>query len=78
MFTIIRGLRAVSDFDFEFQMALTNRKLHEKIDTIFLMTDEKFSYLSSSVVRQVAQYEGDIYSFVPESVEKAIKEKFKT
>jgi pantetheine-phosphate adenylyltransferase len=77
IFTIIRGLRAVSDFDFEFQMALTNRKLEAKIDTIFLMTDEKYSYLSSSLVRQLAQLNGPIGQFVPEIIEKALKGKKK-
>lgn len=74
--TIIRGLRAVSDFDFEFQMALTNRKLYEKIDTVFLMTDQSYSYLSSSVVKQVAQFKGDIDELVPSLVAKAVKKKF--
>lgn len=75
VFTIIRGLRAVSDFDFEFQMALTNRNLEAKIDTIFLMTDEKYSYLSSSLVRQLAKLNGPIGQFVPEIIEKALKGK---
>ena len=60
IFTLIRGLRAVSDFDYEFQMALTNRSLCPQIETLFLMTDAKFSYLSSSLVKQVARYKGDI------------------
>ena len=75
IFTIIRGLRAVSDFDFEFQMALTNRNLESKIDTIFLMTDEKYSYLSSSLVRQLALLNGPIAQFVPEIIEKALRGK---
>lgn len=77
VFTLIRGLRMMSDFEFEFQMALTNRKLNPKIDTIFLMTDEKFFYTSSSVVRQVAANSGDIRSFVPQPVEQALKDYFK-
>lgn len=73
--TIIRGLRAVSDFDYEFQMALTNRRLKSTIDTIFFMTDEKYSYLSSSIVKQVINYKGDISSFVPKVVENALRSK---
>ncbi len=73
--TVIRGLRAVSDFDYEFQMALTNRKLGDQMDTIFFMTDEKYSYLSSSLVKQVFKFGGDISTFVPESVQLALKEK---
>ncbi|MBH37491.1 pantetheine-phosphate adenylyltransferase [bacterium] len=75
--TIIRGLRAVSDFDYEFQMSLTNRRLGENIDTIFFMTDEKYSYLSSSIVKQVCRYGGDISSFVPDDVAIELKEKLK-
>ncbi|MAQ64947.1 MAG: pantetheine-phosphate adenylyltransferase [Actinobacteria bacterium] len=75
--TIIRGLRAVSDFDYEFQMSLTNRQLGKNIDTIFFMTDEKYSYLSSSIVKQVCRYGGDISSFVPEEVSLSLKEKLK-
>lgn len=73
--TIIRGLRAVSDFDYEFQLALTNRRLGKHVDTIFFMTDEKYSYLSSSIVKQVCRFGGDISSFVPPLVEKYLKEK---
>jgi pantetheine-phosphate adenylyltransferase len=71
--TIIRGLRAVSDFDYEFQMALTNRKMAPKIETLFFMTDYKYSYLSSSFVKQIARLGGDISSLVP----KAVREKLK-
>ena len=74
IFTIIRGLRAVSDFDYEFQMALTNRHLYPDIDTVFLMTDEKYSYLSSSLVKQVAKYNGNIDSFVPVAIRNALKD----
>ena len=62
---IIRGLRAVSDFDYEFQMALTNRKMAPKIETVFLMTDYRYSYLSSSFVRQISKLGGDISGLVP-------------
>jgi len=75
--TIIRGLRAVSDFDFEFQMALTNRQLGRDIDTVFFMTDQSYSYLSSSLVKQLAKLNADIQAFVPPQVEKALKKKVK-
>ncbi len=75
IFTVVRGLRAVSDFDFEFQMALTNRSLLPTFDTVFLMTDHKYSYLSSSLVKQVAMYNGDVTQFVPPTVQTALKEK---
>ncbi len=74
--TIIRGLRAVSDFDYEFQMALTNRHLFSDIETVFLMTDEKFSYLSSSMVKQLAQFGASLTDSVPASVSKALQEKW--
>jgi pantetheine-phosphate adenylyltransferase len=66
---IIRGLRAVSDFDFEFQMALANRRICREIETIFIMTDYKYSYLSSSLVKQMAAFGGDITGLVPKIVE---------
>ncbi|MBT5953100.1 pantetheine-phosphate adenylyltransferase [bacterium] len=74
--TIIRGLRAFSDFDFEFQMALTNRELNPNIDTVFLMTDVKRAYVSSSIVKEVALLNGDVSSFVPKIVETALQKKF--
>jgi pantetheine-phosphate adenylyltransferase len=74
---IIRGLRAVSDFDYEFQMALTNRKMDPKIETVFLMTDYKHSFLSSSLVKQIARLGGDISELVPASVKTYLKKKFK-
>lgn len=73
---IIRGLRAVSDFEYEFQMALMNRKLHDELTTIFLMPHERFTYLNSTIVRELAQFKGDIKDFVPEIVAKKLKEKF--
>lgn len=76
IFTIIRGLRAVSDFDYEFQMALTNRKLNAKIDTIFLMTEAQYSYLSSSLTKQLARFNADIKELVPANVEKALLRKY--
>jgi len=73
---IIRGLRAVSDFEYEFQMALTNRKLKPGIDTIFLMPSEEYFYISSSVVKEIAGLKGDVKKFVPADVEKALRNKF--
>ena len=75
IYTLIRGLRAVSDFDYEFQMALMNRKLSNKLDTVFFMTDEKFTYLSSSLVRELARSEADLSEFVPEIIQDALREK---
>ena len=74
--TAIRGLRAVTDFEHEFSMALTNRSLWGEFDTVFLMTKAEYMYLSSSVVRQVAQLGGDISQFVPKCVEIELREKF--
>ena len=69
---IIRGLRALSDFEFEFNMALMNRHLEPRIETIFVMPNEQFSYTSSSLVKQVAQFGGDITHFVPPNVGEAL------
>jgi len=74
---IIRGLRAISDFEYEFQMALMNRKLNSDITTVFLMPHEKYTYLNSSLIRNLAELKADITEFVPESVSKALKRKFK-
>lgn len=65
---LVRGIRALSDFEFEFQMALMNRKLAPKLETIFLMPKEEYSYISSRMVREIARLNGDISSFVPENV----------
>ena len=73
---IIRGLRAFSDFEYEFQMALTNRKLKPEIETLFLMPKQDHSYVSSSNVREVAKMGGDVSQFVPVSVQNALKDKF--
>lgn len=73
---IIRGLRAISDFEFEFQMALMNRKLASDIATIFLMPHEKYTYLNSSIVRNLASLKGDISDFVPKVVQEALTKKF--
>jgi len=73
---IIRGLRAISDFEFEFQMALMNRKLAKDIATIFLMPHEKYTYLNSTIIRNLASLKGDISDFVPSVVQQALKKKF--
>jgi pantetheine-phosphate adenylyltransferase len=74
--TMIRGIRMLSDFEYEFQMALTNRKLSGDIETIFLMPHEAYSYLSSRLIKEIAALGGDIRSFVPDYVERAIRQKF--
>ena len=73
---IVRGLRAFSDFEYEFQMALTNRKLKSQIETIFLMPKQDYSYVSSSNVREIAQLGGDTSIFVPTPVQDALKQRF--
>ena len=73
---IIRGLRAVSDFEYEFQMALMNRKLAPGIETVFLMPSEKYTYLSSTLIKEVARNKGEISRFVPEIVATKLKKKF--
>jgi pantetheine-phosphate adenylyltransferase len=73
---IVRGLRAITDFDYELQMSQTNRIMAPEIDTIFLTTSLQYAYLSSTTVREVASYGGDISNFVPPEVEKAVMKKF--
>ncbi|MGB5824209.1 MAG: pantetheine-phosphate adenylyltransferase [Proteocatella sp.] len=70
---IIRGLRAVSDYEYEMQIAQMNRNLNNNVETMFLMTNTKYSFLSSSVVKEVARFGGDISEIVPKSVEKKLK-----
>ena len=72
---LVRGLRAVSDFEFEFQMALMNRKLECRIETIFLMPREEYTYLSSRIVKEIARLGGNVDAFVPPSVVAALREK---
>lgn len=74
---IIRGLRAVTDFEYELQMAQTNRVLAPDVDTVFLTTNLKYSYLSSSIVKEIAGFGGDISEFVSPYIEKKVKEKVK-
>lgn len=73
---IIRGLRAFSDFEYEFQMALTNRKMAPDVEVLFMMPRESYSYISSSVVREIASLGGDTSKFVPSFVYAALKKKF--
>ena len=74
---VIRGLRMVSDFEYEFQMALTNRKLDDSVETIFLMPSESFSYVSSKLLKEAAGLGADVSYFLPKCVEKALKKKIK-
>lgn len=74
--TIIKGLRAVSDFEYELQMASINRKLDENIETFFMMTNNKYSYLSSSIVRDLARHNGQVSDLVPPIVETALRDKY--
>ena len=75
---IIKGLRAMSDFEYEFQMALTNKKLNPDVETLFLTTSAQNMYLSSSMVKQIASMGGDISPFVPEVIHEDILERIKT
>ena len=75
---IIRGLRAVSDFEFEFQLALMNRKLNERVETIFMMPKDTYTFLSSRIVKEIARLGGDVSCFVPDPVRQALTEKFKS
>lgn len=73
---IVRGLRAVSDFDYEFQLALMNRKLERRVQTVFLMTGFRWIYISSSIIKDAARHGGDVSGMVPAHVLAALKEKF--
>ena len=75
--TVVRGLRAISDFESEFQMALMNRHLAPDLETVFLMPDEKYVYLSSSLVREVARLKGQLHTFLPREVVTAVEAKFR-
>jgi len=76
IFTVIRGLRAMSDFDYEFQMALTNRKLNEKVDMVLFVANEKYSYLSSSLTKELATFGADITPMVPACVKDKLLAKY--
>ena len=75
---VVRGLRAVSDFEYEFMMALTNKKMNSRVETVFLAADEKYTYLSSSTVKEIAHYGGDISGFVPAEILSDVQERFTT
>ncbi len=75
--TLIRGVRQISDFEYEFRMALTNRRLEPDVDTVFLMPDEQLTFISASLVKEVAYWNGDLSSFVPEHVATALSEKIR-
>jgi len=74
---VVRGLRAITDFEYEFSRALLSRELEKEIETIFLMTKDDYAFLSSSIVKEIAMFNGSVKGFVPEIVEKKLKEKFK-
>jgi pantetheine-phosphate adenylyltransferase len=73
--TLVRGVRQISDFEYEFRMALTNRRLAPNVDTVFLMPNEQLTFISASLVKEVAVWGGDLSSFVPEHVAEVLKEK---
>ena len=73
---IIRGIRSISDFDYELQLASTNRQLDSEIESIFMMTNPKYSYLSSSIVKEIAKFQGNVQDLVPPEVEWALREKY--
>lgn len=74
---IVRGLRAVTDFEYEFQIALMNKKIESSIDTIFLLPDERYTYLNSSIVRELGRYGQDVSEFVPFPVAQAMANRFR-
>lgn len=74
---VIRGLRAISDFEFEFQLALMNRKLNERVETIFMMPKETYTFLSSRIIKEISRLGGDVRAFVPAHVEAALKGKLR-
>lgn len=74
---VIRGLRAVTDFEYELQMALANKEICSGVETVFLMTDKNYSFLSSSLVKEVASFGGQVSQWVPEFVERKLREKFR-
>ncbi len=72
---MVRGIRMISDFEYEFQMALTNRKLDPSIETVFMMPNESYSYISSRLIKEIALMGADVSKFVPKNVEIKLKEK---
>lgn len=75
--TLVRGVRQISDFEYEFRMALTNKRLAPEIDTVFMMPDEEYTFISASIVKEVAYWGGDLSSFVPDVVAEALRKKMK-
>lgn len=75
---LLRGVRQISDFEYEFRMALANRRLAPEIDTLFLMPDEQLTFISATIVKEIAAWNGDLSSFVPDHVAEALKEKYKS
>lgn len=73
---LLRGVRQISDFEYEFRMALANRRLAPEIDTLFLMPDEQLTFISATIVKEIAAWDGDLSSFVPDHVAKALKKKY--
>ncbi|MOA10408.1 Phosphopantetheine adenylyltransferase [compost metagenome] len=73
---IVRGIRSVTDFEYELQLASTNHKLNSDVETIFMMTNPKYSYLSSSIVKEIASFHGDVSDLVPSEVEEELKQKY--
>jgi pantetheine-phosphate adenylyltransferase len=73
---VLRGLRVLSDFEYEFRMALMNRKLADEIETIYVMPRERYSYISSKLIREIASFKGPLSSFVPKTVEERLRKKF--
>ena len=74
---VVRGLRAVSDFEYEFQMALMNRKIEPRVETIFFVPSESYSFLSSKLVKEIYMLGGEVRSMVPETVDRMLKDKFR-
>jgi pantetheine-phosphate adenylyltransferase len=74
---IVRGIRSVTDFEYELMLASTNHQLDKDIETVFMMTNPKYSYLSSSIVKEIAQFDGEVHDLVPPGVEIALKEKYR-
>lgn len=72
---VVRGLRALSDFEYEFMMALTNKKLNSRVETIFLASDEKYTYLSSSTVKEIAYFDGEFTQFIPAEIAEDLRKK---
>ncbi|PKD43425.1 pantetheine-phosphate adenylyltransferase [Rhodohalobacter barkolensis] len=73
---LLRGVRQISDFEYEFRMALANRRLAPEVDTVFLMPDEQLTFISATIVKEIAAWNGDLNSFVPDNVAKALREKY--